>query len=680
MGPYKIHRFFYLLIMDTIVVAGALGVTFNNAPSVQAVNLASANSPSVVDVPQLYSNPIALGSGIQAVANAAPTLADLNGDSKLDIIVGTRNGWVVAISGSNGSILWKQNILQYGFETSTCGTDLPISSSPAVGYLRKGVQTPLLAVVIGVGGITSVNGNGGVIAFDKVGNWLWTRLTYDRNGDGCTDGVVASPTIVDVDKAGRDEVLYGAFDQRFYMLNDDGTDFTGWPLEYRDTIWSSPVVGDIDGDGQNDIVIASDAGQTTQTCPYPLPWSYNYCGGEIDVRRLNGTEKPGFPYRTWQAIQSQPALADLNGDGRLDIVVGSGTFYDTADSFLVYALDYTGSLLPGWPVNLQGATDGEPGVGDLNGDGKLEVVMGTGDYYASSAGWKLSPHAGYLQAIWSDGNNHPGGPFMWQFQPRDTNFNGWGPIRAPMIADMNNDGHLDVVYSFSWEVQVVDGRTGQALIGGYQAANNLRMYTNHYSIMGPVAIGDVKGDGHLEIVAGSAVDNNGNTGAVYVWDPRTSLSIPAGTPAMPWPMFRQDANHTGQYALSSLEGGPNNITQLDVPGGISGYTYTFAVKNLGDEPLRFLAGYSVNSTCGTFTVQPSSQITLNSNQSQNVTVTLNLAGCNTLGTYNLGTITMTGTYGSASAPIQALNSPRTIPVRALIVSTIYRSSLPLILR
>jgi hypothetical protein len=73
-------------------------------------------------------------------------------------------------------------------------------------------------------------------------------------------------------------------------------------------------------------------------------------------------------------------------------------------------------------------------------------------------------------------------------------------------------------------------------------------------------------------------------------------------------------------------------------------------------------------------------VTINPDRAQNMTVTLNLSSCTTRGTYNLGTITMTGTYGSVSTGIHALNSPHTVPIRALIVNTIYRSSLPLILR
>src|SRR3989304_5811621 len=99
-------RFFCFVLMSGLIVAGALGVMLNNAHSAQAMNLKSVDSPSVADVPQLYGSFISLGSGIQAVTESAPTLADLTGDGKLDIIVGTSNGWVVTINGANGAILW----------------------------------------------------------------------------------------------------------------------------------------------------------------------------------------------------------------------------------------------------------------------------------------------------------------------------------------------------------------------------------------------------------------------------------------------------------------------------------------------------------------------------------------------------------------------------------------------
>ena len=66
---------------------------------------------------------------------------------------------------------------------------------------------------------------------------------------------------------------------------------------------------------------------------------------------------------------SSPALADLDGDGKLEIVVGSIT-----DN--IYAWHCDGRLVDGWPQKAQWRIGGSPAVADLDGDGDMEVVAG----------------------------------------------------------------------------------------------------------------------------------------------------------------------------------------------------------------------------------------------------------------------------------------------------------------
>src|SRR5204862_6226098 len=182
--------------------------------------------------------------------------------------------------------------------------------------------------------------------------------------------------------------------------------------------------------------------------------------GDVYVFRHDGTPFPGFPVRidpTFSApavrtntnhvktgIFGSPVLADLDGDGFLDIVVAASDQY-------VYAWDRHGDLLPGWPVKIQDPAPGPgqtpvgaesintPVVADLAGDGHLEVVIETNEVYKASgnanqffpneqnnptsvpglntgtvlaAAFAAAGGSGRIYALHHDGNLHPGGPFV----------------------------------------------------------------------------------------------------------------------------------------------------------------------------------------------------------------------------------------------------------------------------
>src|SRR5207247_3688512 len=83
------------------------------------------------------------------------------------------------------------------------------------------------------------------------------------------------------------------------------------------------------------------------------------------------------------AFCSSAGLGDLDRDGRLDIV---GAAMDQR----AYAWNMGGQLLPGWPVFLSDGGNGAesintPAIGDINGDGFLDVVVATNEIYGGSS-------------------------------------------------------------------------------------------------------------------------------------------------------------------------------------------------------------------------------------------------------------------------------------------------------
>jgi hypothetical protein len=84
-----------------------------------------------------------------------------------------------------------------------------------------------------------------------------------------------------------------------------------------------------------------------------------------------GAFKRGFPrvLDDWMFFAT-PALADIDGDGKINVIAGSGGYF-------IHAWDVDGKEAPGFPKFTGGWVLATPAVGDLDGDGKLELVVNT---------------------------------------------------------------------------------------------------------------------------------------------------------------------------------------------------------------------------------------------------------------------------------------------------------------
>src|SRR5690606_11408768 len=122
----------------------------------------------------------------------------------------------------------------------------------------------------------------------------------------------------------------------------------------------------------------------------------------------NGQNLPGFPMHVDDSVWSSPALYDIDGDGRHEIFVGiastpGGTIDHRGGVF--QAIDYrAGGPVVMWERRIGETIDGSPAIGDINGDGRMEVVVTTAQDYGHE-------HNRYVWA-WhaDDGSDVPGWP------------------------------------------------------------------------------------------------------------------------------------------------------------------------------------------------------------------------------------------------------------------------------
>ena len=140
----------------------------------------------------------------------------------------------------------------------------------------------------------------------------------------------SGPAIADLDGDGRAEIIVvSGADNRVFAY--DPTYGTGckyqWTVTGADSYaFTSPVVGDVDGDGKNDVVVFSNNSQLSVLGVPAAPTDGITCA--------SGTPEWSYTVGTGGPAWFTPALADVTGSGTLDIVVASYTTLEVLDASL----------------------------------------------------------------------------------------------------------------------------------------------------------------------------------------------------------------------------------------------------------------------------------------------------------------------------------------------------------
>jgi hypothetical protein len=450
---------------------------------------------------------------------STPVAADLDKNGTKWIIVGTAGvgtgGWLYVIK-RDGTIRpgWPKQL------------PAEIASSPAVGDVN-GDGNP--DIVIGYGSNTDLSLPGGLIAFDRSGNQIWKFSPLDTDKNGQPDHVWSTPALYDFNGDGALDVVFGSWDFNVYVLDGKtGLPLPGWPVFARDSVWSSPAIADLDGDGVPEIIIGADSHPEGP----PVNWK---AGGTLFVFRANGTNFPGFPQfitpppgQAAVGIVSSPAIGDIDGDGCPEIIVGTGNSLSPAEKAL-YAFHSNGSTVAGWPVLLNDHVEASPALADLNGDGTLDVVA--------------VDLSGYLYAI--NGKTTPPSFIFPPFRPKT--YTGATAVTAsgPIVAQVGANNPAILIGNVGWDVTIVS-KTGTAISDDGTHGGKLT-YTTGNSVVSPI-VADLDGTGQLTLIAASQpkFGAGGLNAGVFAWN----IGTP-GQNATPWPMLHRDERRNGWGAAST---------------------------------------------------------------------------------------------------------------------------------
>ncbi|MCX6017985.1 MAG: hypothetical protein NTZ50_05670 [Chloroflexi bacterium] len=545
-----------------------------------------------LDTPKGHGIPL---SGADVV-RSSPTIAEVDGNTANgnEVVVGGNDGRLYTYH-ADGSLAWSADVMPGACSVVNDGK---LNGAAAVGDLY-GDGVPYVVVGYGTinpsdcdGGIAVYRGSTGALAWRfSLRAWGQTQPAYSET----MFGVASSPALADVDGDGKMEIGFGAFDRHVYLLNADGS--VRWYYHTADTVWSSPAFYDVNNDGRLDMVIGSDitsnpnigtpdggymyALDTAPRVPpwkefcSPLPQYYYTCDNTFQIWRMEFD----------QTIYSSPVVADVlpNNPGP-EIIIGSGYWFPRPligqdESTITKRGAWVKILRPSdgqvlQTLNTPACLSSSVAVGDLDDDGKLEIVATVMGAYGGGDSVVMA---------W----NPETATEMWRTAPRDAwagdNDKYGADLQSPVIADIDGNGSLEVLVSNWWAVHVLNGRTGAALVCQGPLANcgegskTLRTWD---TVKSTPAIGDINGDGVLDVVIGSGNINTATEhGWLYAWT-NVNLGSPAGSQApysAPWPMFRGDPTHSGVLGANSAFHVPvENLLQLIEPG--STMTTTIAVR------------------------------------------------------------------------------------------------------
>jgi hypothetical protein len=247
---------------------------------------------------------------------------------------------------------------------------------------------------------------------------------------------MASPGVADIDNDGKADIVV-ARGGRVIAYRADGTRIFAFNTG-KDRIWASPAIGDFAGDGKLEIAVA--ARDST--------WIVDAAGAALT----------GFPV-VWGTETRTLAAGDLDGDGKLDAVVGVRNGGD-----IVRAYKANGTTVAGFPPVGAGAAGCTPGpcyfaglydqnlaIGDLDGDGKHDLVLPHDNAYASI--FKGTGAAFDSNAMFDGRPKTPGVRYLHTLSQaqqgfaddEDTETQAHFTNTPPAIADIDRDGKPDII-------------------------------------------------------------------------------------------------------------------------------------------------------------------------------------------------------------------------------------------
>ena len=312
------------------------------------------------------------------------------------------------------------------------------------------------------------NARGGINVFDASGNVLMATVTNNNP-------LICAPVLADLNNDSELEIIFcgrgkasASISAGIHAWNLQGEEIEGFPFELPSTPAFTPTLADIDGDGSLEMFVS------TTTALYCV----SHTGEEL--YRVDSEEAYKYSYQS-------PLVVDFEGDGNWSIV--GACHGDNPNHYIRDA--HTGEYREGWPKPVTSWTYSAP------------TAVKNGDQYAIFMG--VSGEGNVFYQYDMSGNIAPGFPLNLTS----------GVEGFISVADIDGDGENEIITDFN----LMDGEQGYIRaweMDGTEVTEGFPLRPQGLSYMNGANLGDIDGDGNLEIVTLTYVQNFSPDDPVYV--------------------------------------------------------------------------------------------------------------------------------------------------------------------